>query len=106
VEFENRSGDPVEIDQVDTSCDCLLVKLSSARLDGGKRSIVVLDLDLAGASDFTGNLVIDITGLSASGKRLFSLKVHVDVRPAMAFAMFGETESQYGASLPAPAPMP
>lgn len=85
-EVINPSAAPVEIHQVETTCDCLEVTLTNSRIDTGGKILACANLDLGQAAHFVGDLEIQIKGLTGSDETGFSLTVHADVRPRAEFA--------------------
>lgn len=106
VELKNTTGQPIQIGRIETTCDCLLVRLASEQLEPGETSLACLHLDLSLASEFTGTLAIDVAGMSNDVKAVFSVKVHVNVRPVSEFSAFEEPELPQVEVSPSPVPMP
>jgi Protein of unknown function (DUF1573) len=75
----NRSAAPVEVAEIETSCDCLTIDLANRVLSPGQRVVGRALLDLHKEPGFTGKLSIDVTGKGQSGQGVFTLAVKVAV---------------------------
>jgi hypothetical protein len=104
--LKNDVGRRVEIERVETNCDCLRVSLAGSGLDAGEEMMICLYLDLSAASDFVGKLVTEIAGFGSDGKTVFLLRVRADVRPVSSFASFEEIEEPPTSTPPLPVTMP
>lgn len=75
----NRSGTPVEVAEITSSCDCLKIGLPGRILVPEQKVEARIDLDLRKEPQFTGNLDISVTGRGKKGEMVFAMKVRVSV---------------------------
>jgi len=75
----NRTGAPVEVVEIETSCDCLKIDLPTRVLLPAQKIAGSAALDLRKEPGSTGNLGIEVTGKARSGKVVFTLVVKVVV---------------------------
>ena len=75
----NRTAAPVEVSEIETSCDCLTIDLKNRVLSPGQKVVGKALLDLRREPGFTGTLSIDVTGKGQSGQVVFTLAVKVAV---------------------------
>ncbi len=106
VELKNTAGQPIEIERFETGCDCLRMSPAASHLDSGETAMMCLRLDLTAAREFVGTLMTQVAGMDREGKTVFSLSVHVDVRPVSYFRAFEELEEPTTAVPPLPVVMP
>jgi hypothetical protein len=81
----NAGSTPVEVARVETSCDCLAIRLARRVIGPSEKVLAQAALDLSKEPDFRGSLAIEVTGLTSSGTVAFSLVVNVTVRPREEF---------------------
>ncbi|HZV04525.1 MAG TPA: MauE/DoxX family redox-associated membrane protein [Gemmataceae bacterium] len=77
--LHNPSRETVEIAKTKSSCDCLRVELDQQTVAGGERIRAVARLELDKEPRFTGELQMDIQGMTSSGAVAFSLRASVRV---------------------------
>lgn len=77
VRLTNRGGEPVTVAQVETSCDCLTVRLDEPVLAPKGVAAAVVRLDLSHEPNFRGDLSIDVRGFAGDGRSVFTLTVKV-----------------------------
>ncbi len=75
----NQSTAPVEIVEIETSCECLRAELPERTLAPGQKVEGRLELDLRKEPQFLGNLGIIVTGRGKTGETVFAMEVHVAV---------------------------
>jgi hypothetical protein len=69
----NRTGSPVEVVQIETSCDCLTIALPSRVVSPDQKVEGRARLDLREEPRFTGKLSIRVRGKEKSGQAVFEL---------------------------------
>jgi hypothetical protein len=75
----NQSTAPVEIVELETSCDCLKLELLVRTLAPGQKVEGCIKLDLWKEPQFVGKLGIIVRGRGKTGERVFAMEVHVAV---------------------------
>lgn len=75
----NRTASPVEVAEIETSCDCLTIDLPRRIVSPTEKVAGHVLLDLWREPRFTGQLGIEVRGKEKSGKLVFSLMVKVNV---------------------------
>jgi len=81
----NCGTKPVEISKIETSCDCLDIRLSRRVIGPSEKLLATTSLDLSKEPNFLGGLAIEVKGLTGSGDPAFSIVVDVTVRPREEF---------------------
>lgn len=76
--LHNPSKDPVEIDRIDTSCDCFVVILAAKTVPPNDKILATIKLDFSHDNNFFGSLGMQATAAINSGNGV-AFEVHVDV---------------------------
>jgi hypothetical protein len=79
VVLTNRSGRPVILTAVKTSCPCVKVTPQRTTLWPGERVVAEIRFDTSAAPAFTGLLAVEATGVTDGGRVALRLTVHVAV---------------------------
>lgn len=79
VIIRNTSSRLIIVKSVQTSCDCLSVRLSDQSVPPFGNMPVVLRIDMPAKDPFRGALALRAEGLDASGAELFSFEVDLAV---------------------------
>jgi hypothetical protein len=78
--IRNRSSEPVDLDHLETSCECVQVILPTHSLAPGQEMLGELEVNLAQKPMFTGSLAVDVVASMPNGEILFRLLVEAEVR--------------------------
>lgn len=81
----NPGTESVEVAKIETSCECLKVRLTSRTIGPTGRVLAQASLDLGNEPQFSGGLAIEVRGLTNSGAVAFAVVVDVTVRAAEEF---------------------
>jgi hypothetical protein len=107
--FELASDELIELDRIETSCECLEVTVAKRSANAAEKLLASALLELSRASDFTGVLEIEVVGMTKLEAGAFRLTVNCDVRPKSEFDGLGTDSrllSKDSESVPVPLPMP
>jgi len=108
-ELSNSTVRALEIDRIETSCDCLSIDLGNPDLKPREKTLGLVTLDLSHAPGFIGKLTAEVAGVGVNGDVWFKIQVEVDVRPSKDFGKLGTDpglERRTNGDLPSPVPMP
>jgi hypothetical protein len=105
-ELSNASDEPIELDRIETSCECLEMTVSRMRLSAGEAVLACAKLDLAVAPRFTGGLGIEVRGYAQDGLLVFAINIDADVRPSWTFENFRLELQTKIPDVSQPVPMP
>jgi hypothetical protein len=75
----------VDVARIETSCDCLDIRLPRRVIGPSEKVLARASLDLTKEPDFLGGLAIEVKGVTSSGTVAFSLVVNVTVWPREEF---------------------
>lgn len=76
--FVNEGLEPVVVDEISTSCDCLQLTPSRVTVARSERVPFHVNLNLAREAAFAGNLRIEVSGKTPSGAIAFNLVARVE----------------------------
>lgn len=91
-ELTNPTAKRIEIDRIETSCDCLNITLANPEIPPGANVLACADLDLTRAIDFRGKVRIEAKGLTTRDQIAFLINIEVDARPK---TEFGNLENSF-----------
>lgn len=83
LDLHNRQEQPVAIDRLEFSCQCLQGNQSAWTLPALQTTVAEFVLDLGQEPDFTGDLVLEVRGRLATGRLVFSASIQARVAPAL-----------------------
>jgi len=108
-ELRNTSGRSIELYRIETSCECLELHVDHGGILAGKTVMAAASLDLTHAADFTGQLAIEVKGLSRAETTQFSMTINVEVRSTKDFGALSldvpRDDTKAEALLPTPMPL-
>ena len=81
----NPTAEPVQIARIESSCDCLEIRLLATEVPPAGKVLAQARLDLSKEPEFIGSLAIQVNGLTGSGVVAFSIVINVSVRPRKEF---------------------
>jgi len=104
-EVVNNSEQTVELDEVQTSCDCLEFGLTEQSISARGRVLGWARMNLSKVPHFKGPLKIQVTVSKKDGSLGFQVIVAADIRSAGTFLGFPVHSTGSSEDLPAPVPM-
>jgi hypothetical protein len=79
ITLVNNSSDTVEIEHIESSCDCFRVDLGRNVISPGEEINATLTLDLVREPDFVGAMRLEVTGFTKTGATAFVIHVDTNV---------------------------
>jgi hypothetical protein len=77
--IKNQSDHAVQVSRIESSCECLDVRLSPMTIEPGKRALVRCHYDGAREPDFVGSLHIEVQLTDDKGMKIGQIDVPIEV---------------------------
>lgn len=82
VWLKNAGKSAVEVSKIQTSCECLELKLSQLLIEPGQRALAQVRYDGAREPDFVGSLQIEVELLDDKATKVGQVNIPIEVIPA------------------------